>query len=151
MAAAEVVGREPVEHVRGAARRKHVTRTRDEIAGGLGRPRSCEHSARAPHALHHLCGVLRHNLEVLGRKAVHDLQPLGDALRDDDEDPVSVNDALDERLSRKRLGLAKDLGSNFLRKLLGGTDAKRLFPAAAVLGLRKKVCRDPADIYGTVG
>ena len=54
---------------------------------------------------------------MLGRETVDNFKPLGDALRDDDEDSVSVNYALDERLSRKRLGLTKNLGSNLLREL----------------------------------
>ena len=122
--AAEVIGREAVEHVRGATRWKHMARPCDKVASGLRRPRARKDRARAPDALHHLCGVLRHYLEVLGRETVDYLQPLGDALRDDDEDSVSVNDALDERLPRKRLGLAKNLVPDLFCELLGSANAK---------------------------
>ena len=83
VAAAEVVRREPVEHVRRAARREDVARSGDEVARGLGGPRSGEHRARAPDALHHLERVLRHDLEVLGRKFVDDLKPICDVFRYD--------------------------------------------------------------------
>ena len=117
VAAAEVVGREPVEHVRCATGRKHVARPCDKIARGLWRPRTSKNSACAPYALHHLGGVLRHYLEMLWRKAVDDFKTLGDALHNDYEDSVSIYHALDERLSRKRLGLTQNLGSNLLREL----------------------------------
>ena len=88
---------------------------------------------------------------MLGSKGVHDGQPFGDILRDDNENAVAVDDTLDERTARQRLRLREDFRANPLGERGGRADAKRLFVAGAMFGLRQEVGRDPPHVHRPVG